>query len=88
MSSMDTTIKVPRRLRDRISARAQREHVTLATAIEQALDASEELEFWADVRRHHQGLSEEERRSHLSDRTLGDDLTDADDDALTDEGAW
>jgi hypothetical protein len=85
---MDTTIKVPRRLRDRISARAQREHVTLATAIERALDASEELEFWADVRRHHAGLSEEERRSHLSDRTLGDDLTDADDDALTDEDAW
>ncbi len=88
MSTADTSIKVPRKLRDRISARARREHVTLATAIERALDTSEELEFWEDVHRHHEGLSEEERRSHLSDRTLGDDLADANDDALTDEDAW
>ncbi|RKS10519.1 hypothetical protein DFP74_6291 [Nocardiopsis sp. Huas11] len=88
MSSTDTTIKVPRRLRDRISERAKREHVTLAVAIEHALDESEELAFWGDVRRHHASMSDEDRQDHLVDHALRDDLDDPADDALSDEEAW
>ncbi|WP_304453724.1 hypothetical protein [Nocardiopsis sp. YSL2] len=88
MSSTDTTIKVPRRLRDRISERAKREHVTLAVAIEHALDEAEELEFWGDVRRHHASLSDADRQDHLVGHALRDDLDDPSDDALSDREAW
>lgn len=88
MTNTDTTIKVPRALRDRISRRAKREHTTLAAAIERALDEAEELEFWQEVRRYHASLSDEDRRAYLADRTLTDDLADPDDDALTAEDAW
>ncbi|MFY7067604.1 hypothetical protein ACOQFV_17265 [Nocardiopsis changdeensis] len=88
MTSTDTTIKVPRALRDRISRRAKREHTTLAAAIERALDESDELEFWREVRRHNAELSAGEREAYTSDRTLGDDLADSGDDALTAEDAW
>jgi predicted transcriptional regulator len=88
MTATDTTIKVPRALRDRISRRAKREHTTLAAAIERALDEAEELEFWREVRRHNAELSADERRAHTVDGALGDDLADPDDDALTAEDAW
>lgn len=88
MSSTDTTIKVPRRLRDRISERARREHVTLAVAIEHALDEAEELEFWSDVRRHHSTLTDENRQERVPAHALRDNLDDAGDDALSDEDAW
>jgi hypothetical protein len=88
MTSTDTTIKVPRRLRDRISERARREHVTLAVAIERALDEADELEFWGEVRRHHASLTGQDHRDRVEDHTLGDHLDDAADDALGDEEAW
>lgn len=48
---MSTThIKVPSALRDRLAARAKRDHTTLAMTLERALDAAEEAEFWARAR--------------------------------------
>lgn len=88
MSATDTTIKVPRRLRDRISERAKREHVTLAVAIEHALDEADELEFWGDVRRYHASLTDEDREDYAGGHTLRDDLDDPGDDALSDKEAW
>ena len=44
-----TTIKVPVELRDRLAARAESEHLTLAEAIRRALDAAEEAAFWTGV---------------------------------------
>lgn len=49
MTSM-TTIKVPVELRDRISRLARSQHVSMAVAVEHALDAAETEEFWAQVR--------------------------------------
>lgn len=83
-----TTIKVPKTLHDRIALRARREHVTLAAAIERALDEADQQEFWVAVRNENAALTDDERAAHLSDVTLRDDLTDADDDTLTDEDAW
>ncbi|WP_235006348.1 hypothetical protein [Nocardiopsis sp. JB363] len=88
MTSMDTTIKVPRSLRERISKRAKHRHVTMARAIEEALDEAEELEFWSDVRVYNESLTKEDRRARLDDRTLRDDLSDPGDDELTAEEAW
>ncbi len=88
MTATDTTIKVPKALRDRISRRAKREHSTLAATIERALDEAEELEFWREVRTHNSGLSAEDRRAYTADRTLGDGLADPGDDALTEDDAW
>jgi predicted transcriptional regulator len=44
-----TTIRVSRRLHDRLTKRAAGRHTTLAEAIEHALDAEERTEFWANV---------------------------------------
>lgn len=41
-----TTIKVPVELRDRLAALAERDHTTLAGAIERSLDAADESAFW------------------------------------------
>ena len=41
-----TTIKVPVELRNRLAALAERDHTTLAGAIERSLDAAEESAFW------------------------------------------
>lgn len=46
-----TTIKVPVELRDRLAQRAQREHTTLAGAIESSLDAADAEDFWSEVAR-------------------------------------
>lgn len=48
--SRSTTIKVPVELRDRLAATARREGITLAEAVERALDAGDEAAFWAEVR--------------------------------------
>lgn len=45
-----TSIKVPVELRDRLSAVARRQRVTLAAAISHALDVAETAEFWDRVR--------------------------------------
>jgi predicted transcriptional regulator len=41
-----TTIKVPTELRDRLAARAKKDHITLAAAIAKALDEADERQFW------------------------------------------
>ncbi|GAA2294242.1 hypothetical protein GCM10009853_057790 [Glycomyces scopariae] len=45
-----TTIKVPVELRDRVSRLARSQHVSMAAAIEHALDAAETEAFWAEFR--------------------------------------
>jgi hypothetical protein len=45
-----TTIKVPKTLRDRIAAQAERDRVPFASVIERALDAADEDAFWERVR--------------------------------------
>ena len=86
--SGSTTIKVPRELRDRLARRAQREHVPLAQVIERALDENEDREFWDRVHREHARLSTSERQVYVAGSTLGDDLDDAGDDALSERGEW
>lgn len=46
----NTSIKVPVELRDRLSAIARQQRVTLAAAITRALDVAETAEFWERVR--------------------------------------
>lgn len=88
MTSLDTTIKVPRSLRERISKRAGHLHVTMALVIEEALGGAEESESWSDVSVCDESLTKEERSARLDDRTLQDDLSDPGDDELTEEEAW
>ncbi|RIQ26079.1 hypothetical protein [Jiangella rhizosphaerae] len=83
-----TTIKVPRALHQRLAERARRERVTLATAIEHALDEADERSFWLAVRAEHAAMSDEERAEYESSATLGDNLDDGDDDDLTAEHGW
>jgi predicted transcriptional regulator len=45
-----TTIRVPTELRDRLAEIAEREHTTLAGAIERSLDRAETAAFWGTVR--------------------------------------
>mgnify|MGYP000940617075 CR=1 FL=1 len=45
-----TSIKVPVELRDRLSALARQQQLTLAAAITRALDIAETAEFWERVR--------------------------------------
>lgn len=80
-----TTIKVPVELRDRLAARAQRQHTTLAGAIARALDESDERAFWEQVREDHARLTDEERRRPVDDMTLTDDLAGQADDDLAAE---
>ncbi len=77
-----TTIKVSAALHDRLAARARERRTTLAGAVEQALDESDEQEFWADVRRQNAGTAHDE----LAAVALRDDLADAVDDALGRDG--
>ncbi|WP_205325203.1 hypothetical protein [Glycomyces sp. YM15] len=49
MSAM-TTIKVPVELRDRIARLAEERHLSMAGAVERAIDVAEEEEFWARAR--------------------------------------
>lgn len=81
MSSV-TTIKVPRHLRDRLATRARATHTTLAGALEQALDAADEQEFWAAVRASNAPAD----RDPLASVALRDNLDDAADDALGTDG--
>lgn len=88
MATNATTIKVSRELRDRIAERAHADHVSLAAAISHALDLADRQEFWSATATEHAALSESERAAYRSDATLGDDLADADDDAVTAADAW
>ncbi|WP_100446693.1 toxin-antitoxin system protein [Glycomyces xiaoerkulensis] len=45
-----TTIKVTTDLRDRIARLAESRHLTMAGAVERAIDVGEEEEFWARAR--------------------------------------
>ena len=85
---VSTTIKVPRELRDRLARLAEREHVTLARAIERVLDENEDREFWARVHREHAQLSTSERQAYVDGSTLGDELDDAGDAALSERAEW
>lgn len=78
-----TTIKVPRSLRDRLAARAQRENTTLAGALEHALDETEEHEFWESVRASNAASPQDP----LASVALRDNLSDPGDDAI-EAGAW
>jgi predicted transcriptional regulator len=69
-----TTIKVPKELRDRLATVARRDNVTLATAIERALDTLDERAFWDAVRRDNAALTDDERSAYISDATASDDL--------------
>jgi predicted transcriptional regulator len=80
-----TSIKVPAELRDRLAARALRQHTTLAGAIARALDESDEREFWEQVREGNARLADDERSRRVDDMTLGGDLADPADDALAAE---
>lgn len=73
------TIKVSKRLRDRLAARAQQDQVTLATVITRALDESEERSFWSAVAAEHAALTTVDRRAYLVDATLNDSIDPADD---------
>lgn len=78
-----TSIRVPKHLRDRLAERARRSHTTLAGALEEALDRTEEQEFWAAVRADHSSRGSHEPVAEQSgSHALRDDLADADDDAL------
>lgn len=82
-----TTIKVSRELRDRIAERARTLGVPLAGAIERALDDADEWRFWESVRRENESLTQAERQTYL--RSGGtDDLTDADDDTISERNGW
>ena len=88
MAAATTTIKVPVQLRDRLAARAKQASVPLAVVIEQALSSIEEQEFWAKVSAENGEVPDTERAGHLINGTLGDDLADDEDDAISAEGAW
>ena len=77
-----TTIKVPRHLRDRLAQRARASHTTLAGALEQALDAAEEQEFWTAVRISNQRTDADP----LASVALRDQLEDSADEALGTDG--
>lgn len=82
-----TTIKVSRSLRDRIAERARVQGVTMAVAIEAALDASDEQRFWDAVRAEHAALTAEERSEYAS-TGVADDLADAADELISKRGEW
>ena len=83
-----TTIKVPTELRDRLAARAKRDHVTLAAAIASALDEADERQFWDAVREENARLTPTESEEYLHNGTLLDDLDDPEDNAISIRGGW
>ena len=85
---LTTTIKVPRELRDRLSALARSQHTTLAGAITHILDEADEQAFWAAIRADHALLTAEQREESAFDATLADDLADPADDRLSETDGW
>ena len=83
-----TTIKVPTELRDRLAAKAKHDNLTMAAVIAQALDETDERQFWADVRKAHAALTEEDRAAYVPDATLMDDLDDEIDNEASRTNAW
>ncbi|WP_164990346.1 hypothetical protein [Agromyces albus] len=51
-------------------------------------DENEDREFWARVHRENAQLSTAERQVYVDGGTLGDDLDDAGDDALSERAEW
>lgn len=88
MTIASTTIKVPRELRDRIAERARAEHVTLAAAISNALDLADGQAFWSAIVAEHSVMTKVERAAYRTDATLGDNVADPSDDALTVADEW
>lgn len=82
-----TTIKVSRMLRDRIAERARAQGVTMAGAIEAALDASDEQRFWDAVRAENAALTAQERAEYAS-TGVSDDLADGADELISKRGEW
>lgn len=85
---LTTTIKVPRELRDRLSALARAQNTTLAGAITRILDEADEQSFWAAIRAENALLTAEQREERVSDATLTDDLADPADDLLSETDGW
>jgi predicted transcriptional regulator len=83
-----TTIKVPRELRDRLSALAHDQHTTLAGAITRTLDDADERAWWAAIGAENAALTAEQREGRISDATLADDLADPADDLLSETDGW
>jgi hypothetical protein len=83
-----TSIRVPMELRDRLAARAKKDHITLGAAIAKVLDEAEEGEFWHAVREEHARLTAEEREAYRHDGTLLDDLSDPQDEAISISDGW
>jgi predicted transcriptional regulator len=72
-----TTIKVPVEFRDRIAKLAEHRHLTMAGAVERAIDVAEEEEFWARARAvmgTAAARSDLERESERLASSLGDEL--------------
>ena len=88
MNTADTSIKVPKRVRDRLQKRALRDRTTMATALERVLDESEDLAFWNRVREHNASLSEEGRASYMHDHTLRDHLSGPNDIDVSADEDW
>jgi predicted transcriptional regulator len=88
MTVPTTTIKVPKALHQRLAELARREQVTLATAIEHALDEADERSFWLAVRAENATVNDDERAEYEPNGTLGDDLDDPSDDELTAGHGW
>jgi hypothetical protein len=86
--SETTTIKVPKKLRDRLAHQAKRDHVSLSAVIERALDESEDRSFWAAIVDEHAALTSDERASYVADPTVADDLHDEGDAAVSASYGW
>jgi predicted transcriptional regulator len=82
-----TTIKVPRELRDRLTARAEAQGTTLAGAIRNALEASDEEQFWAAIRAEHAALSAREREAYLRAGHV-DTIANPADDVISERDEW
>ena len=85
---LTTTIKVPRELRDRLSALARNQHTTLAGAITRVLDEADEQAFWDATRAENAFVTTEQREERVWDATLADDLADPADNRLSETGGW
>lgn len=72
-----TTIKVSIELRDRIARLAESHHLTMAGAVERALNVAEEEEFWVRARElmgTDEARADLERESERLSASLGDEL--------------
>ena len=85
---LTTTIKIPRELRDRLSALALAQRTTLVGAITRILDDVDEQAFWAATRAENALLATDQREGRVIDATLADDLADPADNLLGETDGW